>query len=373
MKIVNMTITITCKTIDFDLSFTDADKLIGHEVVGEVVAIGKGTHEVMAKRLLNKKVVGSFIMPCLSCAACDRGEEEMCYNFFEHNRKSGHLYDGKTRLFRGNDENRNTVKEPVAMYSMGGLAEYCVTPISSVSPIPMSLLDDAKNNGDDRTINNLSIVGCAIFTAYGAVHNTAKLRKGESCCIMGVGGIGSSIIQIAKAAGASTIIAVDISDDKLSLAAKLGATHFINANGKQMDKVNEEIKEIFANGHAVGASGGVNGVDVCFEALGRGNTVNAAINAVRDGGRAVIIGLSHPEDFGSFQITHIVRRQIKIFGSYGARATSDLPAIMKLIAEGELDVNSTISRRFSLDNVDDAYKLLQRGEIVGRAIIEMNS
>lgn len=320
--------------------------VLGHEVVGKVVAIGENVPE----SLKGMRVAAAFIMPCLDCHECDSGREEMCVNFFKENRAKGCLYDGDTRLMR-------TDGQDVAQYSMGGLAELCVTPASSVAPIPESVL----RTKDDAAINELAIVGCAMFTAYGAVHNTAKLKHGESACVIGVGGIGSGAVQLLRAAGASKIIAVDVSTEKLDRAVALGATACVDASGKEPHEVAAEVIKL---------SGG-DGVDAAFEALGRSNTVEAAIAAVKPGGRCALIGLAHAAEFGRFAITPLVRRQVAILGSYGARASTDLKAILSLIEKGQIDVGANISRRFDLDGADTAYRQLQRGEIVGRAIVEM--
>ena len=112
--------------------------VLGHEVVGRVVAIGENVPE----SLKGKRVAAAFIMPCLDCHECDSGREEMCVNFFKENRAKGCLYDGEMRLMRSSGQN-------VAQYSMGGLAELCVTPASSVAPIPESVL----RTKDDAAIN----------------------------------------------------------------------------------------------------------------------------------------------------------------------------------------------------------------------------
>src|SRR5690606_1744095 len=140
----------------------------------------------------------------------------------------------------------------LAMYSMGGLAEYAVIPASSVSPAPASI--------DPRSS---AILGCAGLTAYGATFRQGGVGEGDSVAIVGAGGIGSSLIPMAKAAGASRIIAVDIAADKLENALALGATDAVDA------LAGDPIA-------AVRALSG-NGVDVAFEALGNPTTFSQAV------------------------------------------------------------------------------------------------
>ena len=309
--------------------------VLGHETSGTVEAIGDGVTNVS----VGDRVVCSFIMPCGDCSFCRRGRDDMCETFFAYNRLKGQLYDGTSRLARPDGS-------PVWMYSMGALAEYAVTPASSVFRLPDSL-----------SLEESAIIGCSVFTAYGAVRNQAELRMGESAAVFAVGGVGTNVVQIAAAVGASPLIAVDLDDDKLELARSFGATHTVNSSHEDAP---EQIMEI---------TGG-RGVDAAFEALGRPGTVQQAFRSVADGGRVVMIGIAAAGETVPLEITRIVRRSVKIMGSYGARAGTDMPQILSLVERGVIDVSPRIiTRRYSLDEVNDAYAALGRGEIVGRALI----
>ena len=309
--------------------------VLGHETSGAVEAIGDGVTNVA----VGDRVVCSFIMPCGDCSFCRRGRDDMCETFFAYNRLKGQLYDGTSRLARPDGS-------PVWMYSMGALAEYAVTPALSVFRLPDSL-----------SLEESAIIGCSVFTAYGAIRNQAELRMGESAAVFAVGGVGTNVVQIAAAVGASPLIAVDLDDDKLELARSLGATHTVNASH---DDATEQIMEI---------TGG-RGVDAAFEALGRPGTVQQAFQSVADGGRVVMIGIAAAGETVPLEITRIVRRGVKIMGSYGARAGTDMPQILSLVERGVIDVSPRIiTRRYSLDEVNDAYAALGRGEIVGRSLI----
>ncbi|HLH73830.1 MAG TPA: zinc-binding dehydrogenase, partial [Chloroflexota bacterium] len=170
------------------------------------------------------------------------------------------------------------------------------------------------------------------------------------------GGVGSSLIQIARAFGATPIVAIDVRTDKLAIARQLGASHVIDAH---QEDVTARIREI-TDGR---------GVDVAFEALGRPETFIQALSVVRDGGRAVMVGIAPAGMTAPVEITRIVRRGIRIIGSYGARPRIDLPSVLKLVEQGYLDAERAVSRRYSLDEVNTAYQALNRGEIVGRALV----
>jgi succinate semialdehyde reductase (NADPH) len=112
-------------------------------------------------------------------------------------------------------------------------------------------------------------------------------------------------------------------------------------------------------------------VDVAFEALGRAETVTAAFRMARDGGRVVVIGIAAGTTAAPIEITHLVRRGIRLQGSYGGRVRGDMPELIVLAAAGRISVTQPISRRYPLDQADQAYKPLDRGEITGRAIVVM--
>ena len=150
--------------------------VMGHEISGTVAALGPG----VAGPPVGTRVVSAFIMPCGFCAPCGAGRDDLCDSFFAMNRLKGTLYDGTSRLRRKDGS-------PIAMYSMAGLAEYAVVPATDVFPL-----------ADGLPLEESSVLGCAIFTAYGAVRHGADLRGGERIAVVAAGGVGINIIQIAQ-------------------------------------------------------------------------------------------------------------------------------------------------------------------------------
>jgi len=311
--------------------------VLGHEISGVVEELGPGVRGLSP----GDPVVSSFILPCGRCPSCARGRDDLCETFFSMNRLKGTLYDGESRL-------RSADGSPLAMYSMGGLAEYAVVTATDAFPLPAGLpLADA------------SILGCAVMTAYGAVKHQAEVKPGDTVAVIGVGGVGSNVVQIARLFGAAQVIAVDIRDDKLIEVRKLGATDTVNAAG------GDPVKQVLelTGGH---------GVDVAIEALGRPDTVTSAFLMTRDGGRTVVIGLAPGQAAASIEVTRLVRRSIRLTGSYGCRVRTDLPEIVSLAARGLIDVTKSISRRYRLEQCASAYEALSRGEILGRAILTLS-
>lgn len=316
--------------------------VLGHEITGEVVEHGSSTDTKFIERYpVGSKVIGAFIMPCGSCFYCSRGEDDLCEPFFAYNRAKGTLYDGETRLFlRG-------TRKPVYMFSMGGLAEYCVMPANGLTPLPNTL-----------PYSESCVLGCAVFTAYGAVSHAAEVRPGNSVAVIGIGGVGSSVLQISKAFGATQIIAVDVEDAKLDTAKNFGATHAINS--RKEDAV-AKIKEL---------TGG-RGVDIAIEALGGPKTFQQCVQSVRGGGKAVMIGLSPSGGKGEVDIIQLVRRKVKIIGSYGGRAMTDLPKLVELAEQGIFNLESAVTRKYKFDEAAKAFQDLDQKTIVGRGIIEI--
>ena len=307
--------------------------VLGHEVAGIIVELGPGTEHTGLE--VGQQVAGGFLMPCGQCRHCAAGRDELCEPFFELNRLKGVLYDGTTRLY-------SLDGEPIQMYSMGGLAEYSVVPATALAPVP---------EGVDPVSS--AILGCAAMTGYGAVRRGADIKYGETV------GVGSNIVQIARAFGASQVIAIDVADDKLEAVKAFGATATINS---MTQDAREEVLKL-TNGR---------GVDVSFEALGIPSTWSTALDVLADGGRMVPIGLGAGRQTAEVEINRTVRRSQSILGSYGARTRQDLPAVVDLAARGVINYDDLVTRRFSLGEAAAGYEALRHRAVQGRAVVDMS-
>ena len=313
--------------------------VLGHEVAGQIVEVGPGNEFTGLE--VGQQVAGGFLMPCGRCHHCNSGHDELCEPFFELNRLKGVLYDGKTRL-------ESLDGEPIYMYSMGGLAEYAVIPATAVAPVPDSV--------DPVTS---AILGCAAMTGYGAVRRGADLRYGETVAVVATGGVGTNIVQIARAFGASQVIAIDVDDDKLAPMLDYGATAVVNS------VTQDAREEVFR------LTGG-KGVDVSFEALGIPATWTTALDVLADGGRMVPIGLGAGVQTAGVEINRTVRRSQSILGSYGARTRQDLPAVVDLADKGVINYRDVVSRRLPLEEAGAGDTALRNREIQGRAVVDMS-
>ena len=208
------------------------------------------------------------------------------------------------------------------------------------------------------------IVGCAVLTGAGAVINTAKVQEGETVAVFGVGGVGLCAVQAAAISGANQVIAVDLDDAKLELAKEFGATHVINAG-----KTNpvEAIVDLTQGG-----------VDYAFDAIGVKATNEQILPSTRPGGfgadnlggTAILIGLPHENHEMSLPPRDFVAGQRQYRGSAGATyPDTDFPMFLQWHKEGKFPLDKLITRRYPLNEIDDAYKALQAGEILGRSIL----
>lgn len=305
--------------------------IAGHEISGIVEEVGDKVDNLK----VGDKVVSAFIHPCGKCKNCITGNENLC-EVFARNRLKGTLLDGTTRLhFKDGRQ--------IRFFLGGGFAEYAVVPYTALTKVP-----------DDVDLRKVAVLGCAGLTAYGAV-NSAKIEAGESVAVIGVGGVGLSIIQLLKAVGAGRIIAVGTKKWKLEKALELGATDTINSKETEVTKA---IKEI---------TGG--GPDVVIEAGGTQETIRMAIDSVRIGGRVVLVGLPPTTAEIPLRIATIVRNGIKIIGNYGGRPRIDMPRLIELVKLGKYDPSSLITGTFKLEEINEAVKLLQEGDAIRSLIV----
>jgi Zn-dependent alcohol dehydrogenase len=206
------------------------------------------------------------------------------------------------------------------------------------------------------------IIGCAILTGAGAVLNTAKVQIGQSVAVFGIGGVGLSAIQAAASAGASPIIAVDLDEEKLAFAKHFGATHGINA--AQEDAV-DAIHSLTDGG-----------VDYAFDAIGAPKTQEQILHATRngilgceEGGMSVLIGI--PQQPITLDMKLLVRGQKTYQGSWGGvtHPEQDFPMYLEWFKQGKLKLNDLVTRRYGLEQINDAVHDLEQGQILGRSII----
>ena len=209
----------------------------------------------------------------------------------------------------------------------------------------------------DLPLELAALFGCAVLTGVGAVVNTAKLEPGQSVAVVGLGGVGLSVVLGARLAGARQIIAVDLSDEKLAFATKLGATQTVNARS------NDAVGEIRR------MSG--NGVDVAFEMAGSVPALELAYAATARGGTTVTAGLPHPDKRMTLSPLALVAEERTLKGSYvGSSAPQrDVPRMIALFRAGRLPVDQLLTHRLKLDEINEGFDRLREGVGVRQVIV----
>ena len=305
--------------------------VLGHEVAGIVDAVGPGVTNVSK----GDRVIMGFVQPCGHCNYCDSGRPNLCAT--------------PTTARRPDNPALKLGDQAVSqMANVGGFAEQSVMPASGLLKIP-----------DDIGLDVAALVGCSVMTGYGAVVNTAKVEPGSTVAVIGSGGVGLNIIQAARLAGASQIIAVDMVEHKLGIAKDFGATDTVNASETDAVKAVQEL------------SGG--GVDFGFEAIGLKVTSEQAYEMAKRGGTAVVVGMVPPME--KIEVSGMIWMQEKTLkGSFygSARFHTDMPRILELYKQGKLDIDGLVTKRYQFDEINEAFDTLKSGE-VARSVLEIGS
>jgi len=220
-----------------------------------------------------------------------------------------------------------------------------------------------------------AIIGCAVMTGAGAVINTARVQRGQSVAIFGVGGVGLSAVVGARIAGADPIIAIDLDDAKLDFAKRFGATHGINASNEDPVAAIHGLttkRDKFTYMHTP-----VSGADFTFDCIGIKQTMQQIVPACRsgqfgvtDGGTAVLVGV--PTTSVELNATDVLLNEKHFIGSIGGSCAPDrdFPRFLEWQANGDLDLDALVTARYSIEQINEATAALQAGQISGRAILE---
>lgn len=315
-----------CGVCHSDLSLVDgtfpimAPTVLGHEAAGVVEAVGPDVDELA----VGDKVVLSPIAACNACYWCVRGEYGCCVNNAAI--MSGVLSDGRTPLSR----NGAPVLRGVGL---AGFAEFVITPVSGAIKVP-----------DDTPLEIVCVIGCAVQTGVGAVLNTARVPEGATVLVVGAGGIGISIVQGARIAGATRIVVSDPVGERRENAMRFGATDVI-------DPTAEDVV-----GRVQALTGGI-GIDNAFDAVGSTVAINTCVESTRNGGTTVLVGAGNLEQTLTVAPPVLMTvNERKIMGSClgGSNGRRDIPRLIGLWRAGRLDLEGMITARRPLDEINEA-------------------
>lgn len=308
--------------------------VLGHEAAGIVEAVGEGV-----TRLMPGDHVSLIGMPhCGNCWYCAHGEPALCEVAFPVFMTSGRLASGETRLSKNGQELNHFLAQ-------SSFAEYAVVDEGEAIKIP-----------DDMPLDKACLLGCAMVTGVGAVVNAANVEVGSHVAVIGCGGIGMSVIQGAVLAGANKIVAVDLNDKKLEMARKFGATHVINPTKEEPIMRAVEI----CDGR----------VDYAFEAIGLSATMDQALNMVRRGGAAVIVGAGALGDKWAIEPINFMLGK-RILGTLGGnvRHRVDIPAYAELYKAGKLNIDDMVTQTIPLEKINEGFETLERGDAIRTVVV----
>jgi Zn-dependent alcohol dehydrogenase len=326
---------VACAICHSDIHFAEGawggelPAVYGHEAAGVVEEIGAGVAHVRP----GDHVVVTLIRSCGRCPACAEGVQVFCEAAFPLDERSPIATRSGEIVVQG--------------MRTGAFAEHVVVDGSQAVAIP-----------EDVPLDSASLIACGVITGLGAVINTAGVRAGQSVVVVGTGGVGLNSVQGARLAGASPIIAIDVSDAKLAAARAFGATHVVNP-----------IEADAAM--AVAACTAGRRADWVFVTVGAKAAIEQGIGLMKPNGAAVIVGMPANGVMTEFDPTWLAALGQRIIGSKmgSARIRIDVPKIVELYRDRRLKLDELITGRYPLEQINEAIAAVTRGEALRNVIM----
>ena len=309
----------------------DFPYLLGHESAGIVEAVGDDVTDIAPGDL----VILNWRAVCGECRACRKGQPQYC--FATHNTTQKMTLEDGTEL--------------TPALGIGSFAEKTLVAAGQCTKITADI--------SPEQYAAIGLLGCGVTAGLGAVLNTGELKRGESVAVIGCGGVGTAAIAGAQLGGATTIIAVDIDEEKLARAREHGATHTVNSS--KVDPV-EAIKEL---------TGGF-GADLVIDAVGVAPTFKQAFEARDLAGRVVLVGVPAPGTTWDIPLDEVFGRGGSIKSAwYGDTLPSrDFPEFVDQYLLGRLDLDGFVSERITLEDVNEAFETMKTGRVL-RSVVEL--
>ena len=301
----------------------------GHEAAGVVVECGPGVEGLA----VGDHVVVTLIRSCGTCHYCAQGKPYACETTFGLDQNSPLSKDGGAPVAHG--------------LRTGAFAEEVVVHTSQVVAIPKEI-----------PLESASLLACGVITGFGAVVNTASVPAHSTVAVIGTGGVGLNSVQGAALSGASTIIAIDLLDDKLEAAKRFGATHGINA-------AREDVVA------AVKAATEGRGADYVFVTVGAVKAIEQSYSLMGKGGAVVLVGMTADNVMTEYCPCNIANDSQRILGSKmgSARIQVDIPSLVSLYQQGRLQLDELISGRFRLEDINEAIEGVKKGEALRNVVV----
>lgn len=301
----------------------------GHEAAGIVAELGPEVKGLA----VGDHVVVTLIRSCGTCHYCGQGKPYACETKFALDRNSPITKADGSAITHG--------------LRTGAFAEEAVVHASQVVAIPKEV-----------PLESASLLGCGVITGFGAVVNTASVPAYSSVVVIGTGGVGLNSVQGAVQSGASTIIAIDLLDEKLEAARKFGATHVINATKEDVVAAVKDATE-------------GRGADYVFVTVGATKAIEQSYDLMGKGGAVVLVGMTASDVMTEYCPCNIADNSQRILGSKmgSARIQVDIPSLVALYQQGRLQLDELISGRYRLDEINDAIESVKKGEALRNVVV----
>ncbi|WP_063009451.1 Zn-dependent alcohol dehydrogenase [Nocardia nova] len=312
---------------------TDLPVVVGHEVAGIVETIGSAVTGLRP----GDRVTGALTPSCGLCVNCDAGRSTQCLRVEEIRRRPRPAFqfaDGR----------------PIArLGDVGAFSKHILMRQNSVVKLP-----------DDVPLHVGCLLSCCIVTGVGAVFRGARVRPGSTVAVIGCGGVGSAIIQGARLAGASAIVAIDLDDDRLKAARGYGATHVIDGG---VDDPVSELRRLLGDG-----------VDYAFEAVGSARTAATALALLRPTGTACLVGIAPGGTEISVPAMDFFFQEKRLIGSYmgSGQAREDIAQFARLYQQGRLLLDEMVTRVVPFAEINEGFEAMSSGDVT-RIVVDLQS
>jgi S-(hydroxymethyl)glutathione dehydrogenase/alcohol dehydrogenase len=333
--LIEIKATGVCHTDAYTLSGSDPEGLfpavLGHEGAGIVVEVGPDVTSLKP----GDHVIPLYTPECRQCKFCLSGKTNLC-QAIRATQGKGVMPDGTSRFSKDGQ---------MIHHYMGTstFANFTVLPEIAVAKVR-----------SDAPLDKVCLLGCGVTTGIGAVINTAKVEPGANAVVFGLGGIGLSVIQGLRLAGANRIIGVDLNPTKQALATRYGMTHFVNPNAIEGDLV----------AHLIELTDG--GADYSFECIGNVKVMRQALECCHKGwGESVIIGVAGAGQEISTRPFQLVTGRVwrgTAFG--GMKGRRDVPKLVDWYMDGKIDIDHLVTHTVPLERINEAFDLMHAGESI---------